>query len=184
MPRDAIQSLQQLMGHGGEQAFNLVPFALERVIREELWRERADAQGKPFTSFEAFIAHRLWHGLETTVDDLRAFCRKRPDVVALIDGVMTPLATVGRPIANAEVNADTISINRRRSHGTSATYRRKRLKRDRPDLFERFRAGELKLSQAEAMAGRKIKTPLEHLRHWWKKAGDDEREAFLAEVSA
>jgi hypothetical protein len=47
--------------------------------------------GVPFPSFEAFVSAKLVEGLETTVDELRVFCRKRPDVQALIDGELEAL---------------------------------------------------------------------------------------------
>jgi hypothetical protein len=64
--------------------------------------------------------------------------------------------------------------------GNSASYRRKRLKRDREDLYERFLAGELTLIAAETEAGIKTpKTPFEALQREWGKASPDERQAFL-----
>src|SRR5262245_24388514 len=77
---DDINLLQQLIGHGGTQAFDLVPMALEKVIREQQWKERKDKDGKLFESFESFVTHRLWQGLESSIDDLNAFCRKHPEI--------------------------------------------------------------------------------------------------------
>jgi hypothetical protein len=81
---DDVELLQQLIGHGGEQAFSLVPMALGKVIAEKQWRVRRDQRGKEFPTFEAFVVHPLWWGLETTIAELETFCRKPPDVRNLI----------------------------------------------------------------------------------------------------
>jgi hypothetical protein len=36
------------------------------------WTKRVDRYCKPFASFEAFVTHRLWWGLESSIDDLLA----------------------------------------------------------------------------------------------------------------
>jgi hypothetical protein len=66
----------------------------------------------------------------------------------------------------------------------SATYLVARLARDHPALAARVRAGELKAKTAARQAGIvRDKTPLEQLRHWWKKAMPDERATFVREVT-
>jgi len=64
--------------------------------------------------------------------------------------------------------------------GTDPAYFLARLDRDHPDLAVRVRSGELKPYAAAKAAGIvKIKTSLEQLQHWWRKASADERQAFL-----
>ncbi len=89
-PDDDVELLQQLAAHGGTQAFSLVPLALKKVIAEWQWQNRRDRHGKAFTSFEAFVDHPLGEGLESTVDDLRAFCRKSPDAMKEILKAIEP----------------------------------------------------------------------------------------------
>jgi hypothetical protein len=178
-PHDTITHLQQVMGHEGQQAFATVPMILAKVINKKLWRERLDKEGKPFQSFEAFVQHPLWHGLESSIDDLLAFCRRRQDVRKLIAEELAPMGKKG---ANQYVGCDNITSTPQR--GTSASYRRKRLKGKRPDLYQHFLDGELTLIAAEIEAGiKKAETPLDRLRAYWKKASEQERRTFLKEVS-
>jgi hypothetical protein len=52
------------------------------------------------------------------------------------------------------------------------------------EFFEKVVAGELSANAAAIKAGwRKVKSPLEHLSHWWSKASQEERVAFIAEVA-
>jgi hypothetical protein len=60
-----IERLQQMLVHGGEQAFGIIPKALANVITEEQWRDRLDKHGKPFRS-----------------------CRKQPEVQKLVKGAV------------------------------------------------------------------------------------------------
>ena len=64
------------------------------------------------------------------------------------------------------------------------SYLAARIKRDHPDIAERIEAGEFKsMRQAAIAAGIiHVKTPLEQLAYWWKKADDDERAAFLSQM--
>ena len=179
-PPEDIRHLQQGMARGGEQAFNIVPLFLKNVIEEEQWKHCSDSQGKPFTSFEAFITHQLWEGLESTIDDLKVFCRKRDDVRQLIDAAVGAAPAWGE-IGGGHSRGDIVTSDRR---GNSPTYLLKRLKRDRPDLADKVVRGELSAHAAAVEAGfRKKPTPLAQLRQAWAKASPDQREAFLSEVA-
>ena len=69
--------------------------------------------------------------------------------------------------------------------GTSKKYTLDRLKRERPDLFERVVAKELSANAAAKEAGwRSKKTPLTQLRKAWAKASAEEKAVFLAEVES
>jgi len=145
MADDDIELLQQTITHGGTQAFEIVPLALKKVLVEKQWQGRLDKHGKPFTSFEAFVMDRGLNGLATTLDDLRAFCRKRDDVRQLIDAEIGPAPDhVGRGHSS-----DNVTPNR----GNNPTYALKRLKRDRPDLAAKVIAGELSANAAAIQAG-------------------------------
>jgi hypothetical protein len=153
-----IELLQQVMGHGGTQAFEIVPLALKKIIAEEQWRSRKDKHGKEFKSFEAFATHRLWQGLETTLQDLQAFCRKRKDVEKMVLEAMEPGRLDGGDRRSEQFQSDNVTLKR----GNSALYTLKRLKRDRPDLFEDVLNGELSANAAAIEAGfRKKPTPFE-----------------------
>jgi hypothetical protein len=180
VPLDPVKDLQQAIGHGGEQAFTLVPMILVRVLRDELWRERTRQDGKPFASFEEFAAHKLWWGLETPVEDLRVFCRRRPEVVQAIDRALTP--TLENGTNQHSEGFDSVKPSPTQG-GNSAIYRRKRLKREREDLYEQVISGEMTLIAAEEQAGiRRPPTGLDTLRKAWRKASADERRVFLDEI--
>ena len=67
--------------------------------------------------------------------------------------------------------------------GTSRKYVLERLKRERPDFFERVKAKELSANRAAILAGwRKESSPLDRLRADWKKASESERALFRQEI--
>ena len=182
--KDDIELLQQLIGHGGEQAFHLVPLALGKVIMEKQWDNRLDKNGKPFRSFESFVTHRLWQGLETTIDDLRVYCRKQPDIVELILAEMNPGATHAEAGAKGgRGNKASDNVTGFSGRGNSAIYTLKRLKRDRPDLFEQVIGGIMSPNAAAIEAGWRVKkSSLDQLRSDWKKATEEERAIFRKEI--
>ena len=68
--------------------------------------------------------------------------------------------------------------------GTQADYLRARLARDYPDILAQLVNGEFTSVRAAAIAAGivKVKTPLEQLRSWWRKASENERETFRKEI--
>jgi hypothetical protein len=176
---DDIELLQQLIGHGGTQAFSLVPAAVKKVVAERQWQARRDRHGKPFASFEAFVTHPLWHGLETSIDDLRVYCRKFPDILAMILAEMQPGEThveAGAKGGRGRKAADNV----RGFYGNSALYTLKRLKRDRPDLFQQVLGGAMSANAAAIEAGfRQRPTPLQQIQTLWTKLNREERDAHL-----
>jgi hypothetical protein len=155
---DDIELLQQFIGHGGTQAFDLVPLALKKVILEKQWQSRRDKQGNSFSNFEAFVTHKLWWGLETTIDDLRVFCRKRPEVQILILEAMEPGRESRGSTQEERANrGDNVTPTKR---GNSALYALKRLKRDRPDLFDAVIGGSMSANAAATKAGWRKKKQL------------------------
>jgi hypothetical protein len=51
-----------------------------------------------------------------------------------------------------------------------------RLAREAPEIHQLVARGELSVAAAERAAGfAKKKTPLEHLKHWWQKASEEDR---------
>lgn len=157
---DDVELLQQQIMHGGERAFEGVPLMLRKVILEKQWVGRTDKDGKSFTSFEAFATHRLWQGLETTIADLRVFCRKHPEIERLV------MAEVEAQPTHADAGAKGGRGKKASSNATGftqergATYTLKRLKRDRPDLFQQVLDGELSANKAAIEAGFRKPAPL------------------------
>ena len=161
----------------------MVPAALKNVLVERQWVGHVDKHGKPFASFEAFATHRLWQGLETTIDDLRVHCRKHPEVYRLL------LAEIEKGATHSEAGAkggrgkkagDNVTSFKR---GNGALYTLKRLKRDRPDLFQVVLGGGMTANAAAIEAGfRKQATPLERIRKLLPKLSAAERGALVREL--
>lgn len=163
MADDDIELLQQLIMHRGAQAFSLIPAALKKVVVEKQWRDRKDKHGKLFLSFEAFITHPLWQGLESSIADLRVYCRKQPDIERLILAEIEPGATLAEAGAKGG-RGKKASSNTTGFVDRGATYLLKRLKRDRPDLFQQVLDGVMSANAAAIKAGFKKKlTPLERM---------------------
>ena len=81
---------------------------------------------------------------------------------------------------NIMVRDDTCGI----AQGTSRSYTVTRLQRQAPELFARVVNGELSANAAAILAGfKKVKTPLDQLRHWYGKASAQEKVQFLSEVN-
>jgi hypothetical protein len=173
-PPEDIRHLQQNMMHGGERAFKAVPLFLKNVITEEQWKHCSDREGNPFTSFEAFVAAPLWEGLESSLDDLRVFCRKNDDVRQLIDAAVGVMPLPGGDRRSVNVQSDNITLKPQR--GTNPTYALKRLKRDNPELADKVVRGELSAHAAAIAAGfRKKLTPFETIEKLIPKLTADER---------
>jgi len=172
MPTDSIDRLQRLMIDGGEKAFDLVPLTLVNVLKERQWADKVDKNGEPFQSFESFVAHKLWWGLESSIDELLAYCRKHEEAQRLIKAEIQPLPAHGEIGGGHSGRADNI----RSDHGTNPTYALKRLKRDRPDLAEKVIAGEMSANRAAIEAGfRRVLTPFEHILKLIPKLTEEEK---------
>ena len=76
--------------------------------------------------------------MECSIDDLCAYCRKKPEVRELIDSNVDALAAHGE-IGNGR-RVDNVNST---TGGNGAIYTLKRLKRDAPKLFERVVSGKL-----------------------------------------
>jgi len=68
------------------------------------------------------------------------------------------------------------------SQGNGVPYLKARLARDHPTILAAYKRGAYPSVRQAAIAAGIIreKTPLDHLRHWWGKATQAEREAFMA----
>ncbi len=149
LQRDRINKLQQTMAEGGKKAFDLVPTYLANIIKDREWEKRYNRKGKSFTSFEAFISADLWEGLETSVDELLVYCRKRKDVQKLINTEIKAIEKTAHDERGLFTRIDIVKT----VGGNNPTYALKRLKRDRPDLADKVIAGELSANAAAIKAG-------------------------------
>lgn len=147
-----IQSLQQAIGHGGKEVFDVVPGTLRNVLLDRAWADRKDRNGQPFRSFEAFATHMLWQGLESSISDLLLYCRNRSDVAELIRREVGAADTPSE--AGAKGGKGNKAVDSIKSlGGTDPTYTLRRLKRDHPELAEKVVAGKLSAHAAAIEAG-------------------------------
>ncbi len=145
---------------------------IRNLEKHEAWK----VLGYP--SLDMLFADRFKH-YKFSPDDIR-FIRDaqrgtiRDAVVAARQAGPTP-----KPgeIGNGRPRRDGNAIS---TKGTTVSNTLRRLLRDRPVLFERVDRGELSANAAAIEAGfRKVKTPLEQLKHWWKKCSKKEQREFL-----
>lgn len=165
-PADVVNALQQEMGRGSAKLFDVVPYLLRTVISDRAWESRTDKCGATFDSFESFVVHPLWWGLESTVDDLIAYCRNAPDVQQLIREQVSAAGKHGgkrEQVSNVNLTGG----------GNEATYTLRRLKRDRPELAAQVIAGALSAHAAAIKAGFRQPT--------WTAPADPERLAEAVE---
>jgi hypothetical protein len=159
---DVINVLQQEMGRGSKKLFDVVPVILRAVIDKDLWSSRTNKRGVPFATFEDFVVHPLWWGLESTIDDLLAYCRNAPEVQQMIRARISPVANVGAPAGNKNASKDDGNENNpdnvRIDYGNHSGYTLARLKRDRPDLAAEVVAGRMSAHAAAIAAGFRRKT--------------------------
>lgn len=160
MPKsDSIQNLQQILMDGGERVFGTAPKVILNIIKSRAWKKRLDENGKPFASFEALVSAPYWHGLESSVEDIRRICFKNEEALQAIDRIIPAAAEPGRELEAPRddkgrylSNGDNVTSGEE-ERGNSPTYALRRLKRDRPDLAERVMSGELSANAAAIEAG-------------------------------
>jgi hypothetical protein len=168
------------------RCFNLVsgslsdlPGLISKIIREKVW-ERRIHNGRliELPNLRALITEPFPRGWSEQPDKIEAIIKSDIESLALfrdamVDGPGQPRLSETKSISD---NVTNTLIDR----GNSKSYTVSRLKRDRPDLFERVVAGELSANRAAIEAGyRRIKTPLENLVYWWGKATPEERAEFM-----
>jgi len=130
--QDAVNLAQEVAHHDARNLFNVFPSAIKTIINRQLWADRTDKAGQPFTSFQAFVEHRMWQGLELTMSRLIRYCEDDEEAVRLIRGEVPAAGEHGNGPGRGNKRGDNItSFN---SRGTQADYTLARLKRDRPDL--------------------------------------------------
>jgi hypothetical protein len=81
---------------------------VRRILEERIWADQLNMEGVPFRSFKEFVEHRLWEGLNTTIEDLIIFCRKEPDVVELILQEVPAAAEYGGDRRSEQAKADQV----------------------------------------------------------------------------
>lgn len=174
-----------------------------RVIRDNAWIDRFDPdRGARFVyspdEFIRFIRDPLPQGLGTDEATIRRFLEDNTaERIAFEQAIARGPGGANNPdgknqhteqnpvnvsIGNIDHNADE-SHERLSPVGNMIGYAIRKLSKDRPDLLEKVKAGELSAHRAMIHAGfRKEKTTTEQLMFWWNKAKPEERAAFLEQL--
>ena len=163
--QDAVNLAQEVAHHDARNLFNVFPSAIKTIINRRLWADRTDKNGQPFTSFQSFVEHRMWQGLELTMSRLIRYCEDDEEAVRLIRGEVPAANNCGGNGANqyskaSESKVDNVNIAK--GGGNKADYTLARLKRDRPDLAKDVIDGTMSPNAAAIKAGfRKRKVQIE-----------------------
>jgi hypothetical protein len=178
------------------RCFNLVsgslsdlPGLISKIIREKVW-ERRIHNGRliELPNLRALITEPFPRGWSEQPDKIEAIIKSDVESLALFREAMVE-GPGGSGSNQYEIKESAINdniINTLSSQGTSKAYTVSRLKRDRPDLFEKVVAGELSANRAAIEAGfrRRARTMSENLDYLWAKATPDEQTGFLARIMA
>lgn len=138
-----------------------VPELIKRVVREDLWRERilaATGEKIVFREFAEFMRTAPPEGLGTDNQTLRRLCADDPEAIGLLDRVKASRTRGGdrksRNFKNNNVNFEKVK------KGNSIEYALKRLRQQRPDLYQCVINSNLTVNQAMIEAGYR-KRPLQ-----------------------
>lgn len=162
------------------------PALMKKIISNKAWEKRVK-QGKviELSSLRDLIIKAPIEGwgedpakIEALIkDDVEALAMWREEMTEEPGGDGSNRYEIKNPRNN-----DNIIISKP-EQGTSRSYTVARLKQQAPELFEKVVSGELSANAAAIQAGfRKVKTPLENLEYWWRKASEVERAEFLLKV--
>ena len=154
------------------------PGLLKRVIQEKVWERRIhNGHLIELPNLRALITEKPIRGWGQNPDKIQAVIQDDAEALALFREAMVEVHGGDRKSAN--IKTDIVSLDTV-EHGNSKSYTVSRLKRDRPDLFERVVAGELSANKAAIEAGfRRKPTTIEQIKTLWSKATPDEQAEFI-----
>jgi hypothetical protein len=153
-----------------------------------------DVTQNPPATFREFIEAPPLRGLGEKLEDIERLIAD--DAESLVRLRELVVAGRGNPTGNNQYgNGDNVTISTdlfdkpepskpQAERGNSRAYALTRLKKERPDLFDRVAAKELTANRAAIEAGwRKVPSALETLQRAWKKASSEEQRQFLEWIS-
>lgn len=180
---DPVKEAQRILINGDQSLFGTLPVVIKNMIDDQCWLTHTRQDGSPFASFRELVEYKLYWGLETPFDDLVYFCRKDKECVRLLE------ANRGELLPNGKAgNGRSFDNVKPTQGGNSADYTKLRLKRDRPDLYERVINGDLTANAAAIKAGfrkppkPRPTTPLELLDYAGEVLKTDSRIGTLFEL--
>lgn len=141
-----------------------------------------------FGSREAFIKEEMRVSVETidyALEGLVVLDLSRPVTLEQARKEGAKLRAHGGDRRSEKVKEQADNISLKQQHGTSSAYLAARLERDEPDIKAALDRGEYPSVRAAAKAAGIVrdKPPIEHLRKWWRKASQDERNQFGEEIA-
>lgn len=147
-----VRSVAEIITHGGRDLETL-PGLIIRVVKEDMWQQRAIPQlswrlSPEFGSFEEFVTTGPLDGLGITIKELKDLCshgEKAIEATDAIDRVTQREAYVHPDVSNRHIIG--------RPAGTTRARALRRLRKDRLDLHERVLAGEITPHAAMIEAG-------------------------------
>lgn len=156
------------------------PGLLKKIISEKAWERRVhNGRVIELSSLRELIELKPVDGWGQDPAKIEAVIRD--DVEALIMW-REAMQHQGKRTDLDNFNNNIIEV-KNSVQGTSRSYTVARLKQQAPELFEKVVSGELSANAAAIQAGfRKVKTPLDNLEYWWRKASEVERAEFLLKV--
>lgn len=164
-----VEALWHAVDHAAGN-LEAVPGLVRRLLETDAWRCRS-YKGKTYehARFADFIATKPLAGCGWPPQKVEALIEDDAELLAMWREAMVGKKHVRKP------DADNISI--KPEHGTSLAYTLDRLKRERPDLFNRVVAKEISANAAAIEAGFRHKpTPYETILKLLSKLTADERE--------
>lgn len=176
-----VKEAQRILIRGDQSLFGTLPVVIKNMIDDQCWLTHTRQDGSPFASFRELVEYKLYWGLETPFDDLVYFCRKDRDCVRLLEENRGELAKRGA-IGNGRGNNVTST---KTSRGNSADYRKRRLRRDNPQIWERLIAGEFpSVAEAERAAGVRPQalTKVERVVRGFSQLSNEEKKEFIAKA--
>jgi hypothetical protein len=179
MPPEAREGLHQSLREGISSGASVVS-TLHLVLSERVWEYRVDRHGREwrFGSFIEYLTADPPGGLYTKLADIRPLIDHDIDLLSMFDEAVQ--GTHGGDRSKSDNIQDAVPA----PSGTSKQAAVRRLRKERPDLLEKVKAGEISAHAAAVEAGfRKRPSVLDVLRAAWRKASKDERQTFLAEVT-
>jgi hypothetical protein len=161
---------------GSELNLSVVANTMVVVLRDQAWRRRVVRTGE-IVECDSFLELLTAPPLKGFGEDpKRVETLLRDDAEAL--QMFRAATTAPHGGDRTKSKSDIVTLAPKR--GNARAYALDRLKRKAPDLYKRVVAQELSAHAAAKAAGLiREKSPLEHLRHWWRKATADERRDFL-----
>ena len=176
------QSLDKSLRQG-EMGIGSTCDFIKAVIREKSWEKRTIRTGELITlsSLRELITKPPLEGYGEKIEDVERMIASDPEALAdfreAIKGHEGGDKRSTKAITGYNITSD------ERVTGTGKAYTLSRLKRETPELFASVVRGEMSANAAAVKAGwRKVKTPLERLFAEWKKASQEERDAFLKSI--